>query len=438
MGWNGVDSRVLRLDLLGGSERSRQSLAALFHGAAKGEGLIVNETVAEAVLVDLDGAGALEEWAAYRGRYAHRPAILISEGEPVADAPDQVIKKPIEIGALSAAIRAIRDHLERLDEEEANFNRVFDGGLEGTIPPVLHVRAPQPEFSESRDEAVVEEPEGDVEATVTVAADPETPSALVPGGTSPTTVAAKGSEVEECCDLLADVDLLDPAQIKELLLPLSGRVLGGLKKVAAKALETGILKGVLLGKMFIIFCPGDHRVVSNASRSQLRQVLGRVFPAETIRMGTISPQVLEDLEKGGRVRSQWSEFDAFLWQAALWTYRGRLPAGTVPTQKIYLDHWPNLTRLAEVPHGLRIAALLCRQPMTLGFTAETLRIPQRYVFAFYSAAHTIGLAGTAKRSVDDLVDAQTIQAHAERGIFDSALSRLKDFVAEGITGEESA
>ncbi len=47
--------------------------------------------------------------------------------------------------------------------------------------------------------------------------------------------------------------------------------------------------------------------------------------------------------------------------------------------------WPTLTRLASIPHALRIAALLYDHPYPLADAARLLGIEQRYVFAFYSA-----------------------------------------------------
>ena len=97
-----------------------------------------------------------------------------------------------------------------------------------------------------------------------------------------------------------------------------------------------------------------------------------------------------------------SDIDTFLWKITLWSSRGRIPADTDLSIPVYLAHWPNLTRLDNIPHAPRIAALLILAPDTLCHVAERLQIPQRYVFGFYSAAHALNLSSNARRQVDSL------------------------------------
>ena len=83
--------------------------------------------------------------------------------------------------------------------------------------------------------------------------------------------------------------------------------------------------------------------------------------------------------------------DQVLWQTALETSAGRLPAGVDPAATVYLKSWPNLTRLHRTPHALRIAALWATRGASLLETAQTLKIAQRHVFAFYNAALALDL-----------------------------------------------
>ena len=89
--------------------------------------------------------------------------------------------------------------------------------------------------------------------------------------------------------------------------------------------------------------------------------------------------------------------DSFLWQVSLWTARGRLPKGTDLNKDVILLHWPNFTRLVVTPYALKISALWMSQPHSLLETAQILEIPQRYVFAFYSAANAIKLTVLDRR-----------------------------------------
>lgn len=121
--------------------------------------------------------------------------------------------------------------------------------------------------------------------------------------------------------------------------------------------------------------------------------------------------------------------EALLWKMALWTYRGRLPAGTSVRERVYLRRWPNLPRLLDVPDAMRISALLVGQPLALPRVAEALQIPQRHVFAFYGAAQAAGLANHAKREADNLVASVPPRKHVERSFINRVVGRLKRLVA---------
>ena len=94
--------------------------------------------------------------------------------------------------------------------------------------------------------------------------------------------------------------------------------------------------------------------------------------------------------------------DAFLWKLALWASRGRVPLGTDLNTPFVLKRWPNLTRLLAPPHASRIAGLWAREPIVLSESVSTLGIPQRYVFALYSACVVHGVVTPAKRALDPL------------------------------------
>ena len=96
------------------------------------------------------------------------------------------------------------------------------------------------------------------------------------------------------------------------------------------------------------------------------------------------------------------DIDTLLWKVSLWSSRGRIPADTDLSTPVYLTHWPNLTRLDNIPHAPRIAALLISAPDTLCNVAEKLMVPQRYIFGFYSACYALDLSANARRQADNL------------------------------------
>ncbi len=107
-----------------------------------------------------------------------------------------------------------------------------------------------------------------------------------------------------------------------------------------------------------------------------------------------------------------------------WCSRGRIPAGTDLTRPVYLMQWPNLTRLEQIPHAARIAALIYDQPRTLTDTARQLRIRQRYVFAFFSACKAIGLSDISVRDVDRLFESEKPKHNKNKSILSKILGKL--------------
>lgn len=112
--------------------------------------------------------------------------------------------------------------------------------------------------------------------------------------------------------------------------------------------------------------------------------------------------MLSTLSRGKNAVVTCMDIDAFIWRVSLWSSRGRVPETTDLSLPVYLIYWPNLTRLDNIPHAPRIAALLMSGPDTLCHIAERLNIPQRYVFGFYSACNALELSGNANRQVDNL------------------------------------
>lgn len=104
-----------------------------------------------------------------------------------------------------------------------------------------------------------------------------------------------------------------------------------------------------------------------------------------------SRQEFADLQGTLSQRALVQRLDHVLWQTALETSAGRLPVGVDPVAPVYLKQWPNLTRLHRTPHALRIAALWTTKGAGLLETAQTLKIAQRHVFAFYNAALALDL-----------------------------------------------
>ena len=114
----------------------------------------------------------------------------------------------------------------------------------------------------------------------------------------------------------------------------------------------------------------------------------------------------------------------FLWNAAAWAARGRLPTGSDPYRPVRLRAWPNFTCAFVSPHAMRIAALWTRTRASPVEIATRLGIAHRYVFSVYSAASFAGLLDTTAGQGDEARPPPSPPTQADKPTRPSILSRI--------------
>ena len=156
----------------------------------------------------------------------------------------------------------------------------------------------------------------------------------------------------------------------------------------------------LLGQVLTLFRQKQHVVIgdfqqplfillSEAGVILLLQPLHKIKEACLDANGPLPQQILppeQQFLSGPRVKVQ-----ALLWQIALWSARGRLILSITPDTPLRLRHWPNLTRLAQIPNAVRISAFLARTPVSLRLTHRMLGIPLSDIIDFIAATYAIDL-----------------------------------------------
>lgn len=115
------------------------------------------------------------------------------------------------------------------------------------------------------------------------------------------------------------------------------------------------------------------------------------------------------------------DLEAFVWSSSLLTAKGCLARGVDINQKVALKHWPNMPRIEQFPHIMRIAALWNQRPGTVFDIAKALNVPQRYVFSFYTAANTLNLFELDQTK---LKSREKEKPKESRGLFSRLLKRL--------------
>lgn len=119
--------------------------------------------------------------------------------------------------------------------------------------------------------------------------------------------------------------------------------------------------------------------------------------------------------------------EALIWETALYGARGRVPKGTMLDRPVRLKHWPNFTRILLFPEAMRIAALLSEHTYSLTKTAQLLKIDERCIYSFYSAAYALGLVSIAYTEITETEElaVKPLPPVRKRILLNGILERLK-------------
>lgn len=397
------DDDPLIVDLIGANQRLRDTLAMVFRGPAKGRCALATGTEARAVVVNLDGVGAEADWARYRERHPDRPAIVLALDEQPRPHAVAVVAKPVRIDKFLAAIDSVHSRLC----EGRSTRDPTPATRPSTLPTPRPVTAPaSPSVAPTTSQpACTDGHARDSDTT------DERTEAMRPR-------AVERDRWERLCGGAPDCDLDDPLLAAGRRFAGSTRVLDCLRSAFESSRRDGTPRSVRLRGLPIVTLQADRSwAVCALSDDQLAALCGAPVDDGLLDVGIAGPTEIPPATSPFTL-------DALLWQCALWTYRGQIPAGTALDQRMYLSHWPNLTRLMPVPNATRIAALLVRHPMRLARVAEALAIPQRHVFAFFVAASAIGLMGVARRETDSLVEQTPPEPHSRRSLLERIARNL--------------
>lgn len=448
----GTTQDPLRVDLIGADQRLRDTLSLVFRGPAQGVCLLAPSADAQAVVVNLDKAGAPAEWERYREVHPDRPAIVLSIGTAQIPGAVAIVPKPVRIDQLVEAVRVARRALD--GRSNAQIEQPIEppaprvaARAEASLPPTLDripVHAPPVSIPpvvvaptivrESNENARTVATKAIAEIARTLATQaPDSPSteafAAPRSMASPAQSLAMRSRTRTdarehphrdlLCGSAPDIEADDPAQADRIRYTGDARFL----KCVEQAVEDARLGRRIIGvrtqqRLLLVVSAAQSQVACCVSDDLLATLAHQAHGAHDF--DTITVPALPSTADTVQALS----VEALLWKLALWTHRGQMPYATSLQDRMYLRHWPNFTRLLRTPDALRIAALLTRHPMQLTRVAEALKIPQRHVFAFFAAASTIGLMGVARREIDYLLEQEAPTPHEHRDVLERVAQRL--------------
>ncbi|MEL0583518.1 MAG: hypothetical protein AAES65_01380 [Candidatus Thiodiazotropha sp. (ex. Lucinoma kazani)] len=355
------DHKPFKIALLGVSNRDMAMLELFLHNQKQDRYAIVPEQHAHLCILDLDGINGKKLLQHQRNHYPHRPIVALSVRDLDIDSV-QFLRKPIKVDLLKTIIDFYRNEPTQKNIETEK-NKALP---KQSAPPVT---TGQTVTGEKR------KPVGfAANNTQNVVRNLETLTRIT----------------HECCGIENNIDLVNGAA--------RGKLYYDPKILFQHILEKAIIRCRKDAYPVVLHLPGGKSItllptagvaLTDLSDSRLRPRCLMAVKPDEIRIE--NPRYSEaNLLQFSKQAPQ--DLDALLWKVTLWSARGRLPLNTDIHAPVLLRQWPNLTRLLSIPPFLRIAALWSKTPLSLAQTVDTLGMEARYVCAFFTACHTLGLA----------------------------------------------
>ncbi len=333
------DNETILINLIGIDQRNRNAIEMVLAKEPPGYYAIANFDQASLSVVDLDNYGAEDEWNALLQGKPDQRAIFLSVNETQRSRSRSrspahfYLKKPISIDDLVLTLSIARKKHGVDQKRQSSWNQFLS----------THIKYPK------------------TEPPKTKKVEPSQP------------IEEQGQVVRFFSE--------------------QGYLIDEVKRAVVEANSEG--RGIRLqftnqGSIFID--PAEHWINTDFTPAGLQDICKHFLnESDVVKRVFTEREFSKYLDEWQETRLKPVDIDSFLWDLALWTYEGSVPAGTDIDKKIILTSWPDLPRLSPIPNVMRIAALWVSCPMTLMETIDVLNIPQKDVFNFYTAASTLGL-----------------------------------------------
>ncbi len=364
----------------GMDNRSREALKMAFDGPGKGCCSLSDDVAADIAIINIDGVDARDILQKIRQEYPQRHTIVLSVNDPQIE-DTHYVARPICMKTMVSVIEKVRQ-----------------------LPPL----EPKP---------------------IAVESSGETEKKKRPQEVTEPTSNADVSAPPKARVQIPKIDFSQPALQGTYCYDPDNYLQGGITKAIKQAAKknTAVQISIRVGgewKMITIL-PESKKVLTSINSTLLKRLC--TSPAYTLEMKIRyhNKKNSFDLEYRATEKKAGIPVDAFLWRVAFWASQGRVPSKTDLKTPVYLKQWPNFTRLKTLPNSMRIVTLLIDKPRELPLISQVLGIPYKDVFALYSAANAIGLAGPAHRKVDTLIQPEPPKPHRLHGLFGKILDKFK-------------
>lgn len=195
--------------------------------------------------------------------------------------------------------------------------------------------------------------------------------------------------VYECCGSAPDVNMYEQDQRRRVFFKEDSTLMAILREVIAEGDAQQVPVEVIGLPGTLAYLPEHKKFLFDFSEDLL-------IPLALTRFGyqelTLNVRADLDLERPSVAGSKVvvAESDELIWKLALWTSKGRLNRVIDPEKPYRLSRRLDFDRLLAIPHASTIASLWGRHSLSALEVVKVLKIHQRYVFSFMTAAYALG------------------------------------------------
>ena len=425
-----MKTEPITISFLGVDERSKSAYQLFFENITPIQYELIDDCQqAQLCLIDKDSYNVQQQYDELTKNYPEKYILVLSIIEHVCTHDREFfLQKPIKREALQELLNKISSYIS---------GKTI---LPSSVPSRSQIKDTVMKISRKyRKKPATEKIEEPVKPVIS-----EKDSIVVPINKKPKATTANAGKLlkveneEYFVGEQEDINISDAQQLQKIFYAPEKLLQSVMQKAREKSQESGQIVQLKVMDHIFYFDAKSQKVYSTVGPSVIRHLC--VVHQNEAPTFSVKPEafrsdlafILQASEKKSRRKHSWS-MDAFLWVITLWCSRGRVPAGTDMTRPVYLMQWPNLTRLEQIPHAARIAALIYDQPRTLFDTARQLGIKQRYVFAFFSACKSIGLSDVSVRDVDRLFESEKPKKSENKSILSKLLGKLTNFSESVVT-----
>lgn len=405
-------SKVIKLGVVGFELQSKSAIDLFFMQHQEVYRLVSTEQ-AEVLIVDMEHPAVKPVIEAYK---ASRPIIAVTATENQFDG-FETLTKPLEGKRL---INAIKQAVEKFVPANKDLNSPLDLSNEGEkafqeyqkrVAAGRQAMSDYSTLTTDRDEASqqvhqrfqLNETADARSSSAPVSKKPASPKSVVSAPKVVTPVQKKAPEkkpqdvkaklsyqmVYECCGNTPDVNMHEPNQRRRVFFKEDSTLLAILLEVISEGEEQRVPVEVTGLPGTLAYLPEEKDFLFDFSADLLVPLALTRFGYQELTL-KVRPDLNADRPSVAGSKVTVIDSDKLIWKLALWTSKGRLNRSIDPEKPLRLSKKLDFNQLLPIPHATTIGSLWGRHSLSALEVVKVLKIHQRYVFSFMTAAFAVG------------------------------------------------